>query len=297
VGFNDIGVNANVINQKIGKRNTIIKIMNKTQSTSLVRWAGSKKQLLPILEKFWCQTNSRYLEPFMGSASLFFRISPEIALLSDINFDLVNAFAKVKDSPKDIHDALVRLPALAESYYEIRSKSPNNMSDDERAVRFLYLNRYCFNGLYRTNLKGEFNVPFGGAGNRIPPLETFLTISERLKNVDLRCGNYFDIISDEVRSGDFVYLDPPYKLKNTKGFYQYGPNTFIEEDLVKIAELLKVIDSVGARFLLSYASSEDVMELFREWNISYVEVKRNISGFSKFRGPATELLIHNIPSK
>src|SRR5262245_30218265 len=128
---------------------------------SPIRWAGSKTQLLPSLRKFWGSEYQRYIEPFAGSASLFFDIKPANALLGDLNWELISALQALKRDAELVLQCLLRLPRGRRSYYRIRKQDPAILSPAERSARFFYLNRFCFNGLYRTNLKGQFNVPYG----------------------------------------------------------------------------------------------------------------------------------------
>lgn len=230
----------------------------------------------------------------MGSACVFFAISPPRALLSDLNGELVGAFLAVRQQPEAVYTSLLSIPRGADSYYSIRKLDPNSLNPADRAARFLFLNRFCFNGLYRTNQKGEFNVPFASSKTGdFPPWEEFLLAASKLKNVDLRCGDFASIVTNEVKKGDFVYLDPPYAVQNERIFSQYGPQTFGLGDLERLRETLDRIDSSGALFLLSYANSEEAKSLFKNWPAIEVEVQRNIAGFAKHRRRASEILVSN----
>lgn len=230
----------------------------------------------------------------MGSACVFFSISPTRALLSDLNAELVSTFDAVRKHPDQIYSSLIGMPKGADSYYTIRKQNPNSLNIIERAVRFIYLNRFCFNGIYRTNLRGEFNVPFASSKTGdFPSWDEFFRSAQRLRNVDLRCGDFASIVSSEVGKGDFIYLDPPYAVKNSRVFRQYGPATFGLDDLGRLREVLETINSTGALFLLSYANCEEAKQLSRDWNSINVEVQRNVAGFAKHRRRAAELLISN----
>lgn len=264
------------------------------KSTPLIRWAGSKRQLVPLLSSCWPGDNYRYIEPFMGSACLFFAISPRKAILSDSNIELTNTFDQIRKHPERIYQALKRIPRDSESYYILRAKEVGSLNRFDRATRFLFLNRFCFNGLYRTNLKGQFNVPFSGSKTGdFPSWENFSSAAYMLRNVDLKCGDFSTIVSNEVKANDFVYLDPPYAVKNSKIFNQYGPQTFGLKDLERLKEVLHKIDSANARFLLSYANCKEAQEMFKEWPMVKVEVQRNIAGFAKHRRRESEILISN----
>jgi DNA adenine methylase len=269
-------------------------VIRTSKPKPFIRWAGSKRQLVPLLSSCWPGENYRYVEPFMGSACVFFEISPAKALLSDLNDDLILTFDMVRKFPEKTYSAITELPRGSECYYKIRDLDPDDLEPIRRAARFLYLNRFCFNGLYRTNMKGKFNVPYASSktGN-FPSWEDFSHAAKSLESVDLRCGDFASVLSKEVKSGDFVYLDPPYAVRNKRIFNQYGPDTFGLNDLERLSENLEMINSSGALFLLSYANCEEAKFLFRQWSTIEVEVQRNIAGFARHRGRASELLMSN----
>jgi len=266
---------------------------------SFLRWAGSKKQLSEILANCWYAAqgaggSGNYIEAFCGSASLFFRIRPANALLIDINLPLIECYQVVRSSPVKLFDILRKYEPTEEFYYELRGLDTASISKTERAARFIYLNRYCFNGLYRTNKQGNFNVPFGaGRNGSLPSLEQLRESASVLRGVDLHCGD-FNVISNRVSAGDFVYLDPPYAKRNHSLDFQYGPDVFGVNDLSRIAELLKKIDEIGAFFVFSYAMCDDVQPLIAEWGAFEVDVKRTIAANSAKRTRSTEVLISNL---
>lgn len=230
----------------------------------------------------------------MGSACVFFSISPTRALLSDINAELVGMFEAVRQTPEAVYASLLSIPVGAESYYIIRKIDPNSLASTDRAARFIFLNRYCFNGLYRTNLKGEFNVPYASSKTGgLPTWDAFVLAANMLKNVDIKCGDFASILANEVKADDFIYLDPPYAVQNERIFSQYGPQTFGLNDLERLRDTLIQIDSIGAKFLLSYANSQEAKLYFRDWHNTTVEVQRNIAGFAKHRRRASEVLVSN----
>lgn len=263
-----------------------------------IRWAGSKRKLVPVLTSFWPGNDYRYIEPFMGSACLFFSILPSRAILSDINKELVDTFNEVRKDPIALYSSIIRIPRGPESYYHLRKQSPNSLNPINRAARFIFLNRFCFNGLYRTNLNGAFNVPFAKSKTGdFPSEEEFINVANSLKNVELKCGDFESIISNEIQKGDFIYLDPPYAVKNTRIFRQYDPQTFGLDDLERLRNILIKIDQIGAFFLLSYANCEEAKHYFCTWPSREVEVHRNIAGFSKHRRNASEILVSNFDGK
>jgi len=262
----------------------------------LLRWAGSKRQLLPVLSQFWNVRFSRYIEPFMGSACLFFALSPPRALLSDLNGDLVSTYSAVRDTPLEVHQSLRRIPLGKESYYALRKSDPTTMSVADAAARFIFLNRFCFNGLYRTNLSGQFNVPFAPAKTgRLPTKDELHQYSARLRHARLLSGDFSKTL-ETVRAGDFVYLDPPFAVANRRIFRQYGPHTFGRTDLTRLSQYLDRIHCAGAHFVLSYAYCKEARQCFGKWSQRRVRLQRNIAGFSSNRKTAVELLVTNLPS-
>jgi DNA adenine methylase len=231
----------------------------------------------------------------MGSAQLFFHLDTDRAILSDTNYHLVEVFNQIKKNPYPIFIILRDMPISAKAYYRIRALEPAKLGINQRAARFLYLNRLCFNGLYRTNLQGNFNVPFSGESPELIIEYSLLkNASWKLQAAKIVQGDFENIIFKNVRKGDFVYLDPPYAIENVRIFRQYGPQTFGRFDLVRLKELLDVIHCRGAHFLLSYAHSDEAKSLFSKWHSDETSTTRNISGFAKYRRREKELLITNI---
>lgn len=262
----------------------------------LLRWAGSKQQLVGELASYWSDTNRRYVEPFAGSARLFFRLEPEEALLGDINADLIATYREVRDNPKQVHYSLDGLPNNSAKYYELRERAPESLTKPERAARFVYLNRYCFNGLYRTNQRGEFNVPYGGekSGQR-PTLAALEDVSRMLERATFVCGD-FALTLKETKKDDFVYLDPPFSVAGKRVFREYDAADFGNADLVRLRKCMEDLDEAGIRFVLSYDDSVEGKTLADGFERKSVSTRRNIAGFSGSRRKATELLIHNVRS-
>ena len=175
--------------------------IDRPKALPFLRWAGSKKQHLPLLKSFWANKFSRYVEPFAGSAVLFFEVDPPCALLADINKELIGTLRAVRAHPTRVHQALSSIPKGREHYNEVRSTAPASLNQIKRAARFIYLNRYCFNGLYRTNSKGEFNVPYGGEkSGSIPSSEQLKSAAKLLKRATLLSTD-FRVTLAKVRKG------------------------------------------------------------------------------------------------
>lgn len=264
---------------------------------TFLRWAGSKKQLLPKLRRFWPPDNPTYIEPFAGSAALFFSLEPKSAVLGDLNGELISTLRAVQAAPIRVIECLCRLPVGEAAYYKIRSVDPTSLSEVERAARFLYLNHYCFNGLYRTNLSGQFNVPFGQhKGDHIVDVDSIWIAAEQLRCATLVAGD-FEKTLQYADAGDFVYLDPPYALDATRTFTEYHPNSFSTGDLRRLALRLEELDRKGVTFVLSYANCKEARAIGANWFMRRVWVRRNIAGFAGDRKGVTELLISNRPAR
>jgi DNA adenine methylase len=260
----------------------------------LLRWAGSKKQLVPILASHWSEKYQRYVEPFAGSGVLFFSIKPNTALIGDINKELIDTYLSVKYHAIEVAEELSHFKLSEKEYYRVRSLALSEIGRIERAARFIFLNRFCFNGLYRTNNAGNFNVPFGGIGRtgKLPTFEFLTEVARMLKGATLVAGDFQKVL-DQTKSGDFVYLDPPYVNSESRTFIEYGPEVFTEADLERLSEQLETMQRNRVTFLLSYKDCVEARKIFKEWKISTVTVRRNIAGFSGARKYSNEILVTN----
>ncbi len=259
-----------------------------------LRWAGSKRQIVPILARYWSGGFQRYVEPFAGSACLFFYLSPRAALLGDINKELLATYRVVRQRYQEVSQILRKMRKGRRQYYEIRALRPERLSPSKRAARFIYLNRYCFNGLYRTNSKGVFNVPYGGYGSgSLPSSDALRRASSLLKRTALVNGD-FESVLDRVRPGDFVYMDPPFSVSERRVFKEYDASVFSRNDVTRLRRRLDGLAEMGISFVLSYVESTEAEYLSKGFKVSSVSVRRNIAGFIASRIRTTELLISNI---
>lgn len=259
---------------------------------SFLRWAGSKKKIIPRLEAFWNVKYVRYVEPFAGSACLFFSLSPDRAILGDNNSELINVYRILRREPERMHRRLVRIPRDERSYYRWRSIDPRNLDAETRALRFVYLNHNCFNGIYRTNSTGQFNVPFGSKLSTYLSREEFVGCAKALSKVSFVAGDFVETLA-KVRSGDFVYLDPPYAVSSRRLFREYGSKPFGVNDVERLSFELKRIDKLGANFVVSYADCREARKLAGEWASEKFLVRRHIAGFSDHRTSSFEWIIYN----
>ncbi len=259
-----------------------------------LRWAGSKRQILPTLSNFWSKNFRRYVEPFAGSASLFFYIYPNQAQLSDANEELIELYKQVQSNFEDVVSALGKLPLGEANYYKIRSTLPSLLNPAERAARFIYLNRFCFNGLYRTNQKGEFNVPYGGAKTgSLPSIEDLKLYSEALKNTTLIACDFRQALK-RTKKGDFVFLDPPYTTTQKRIFTEYGPQSFSEQDFIELITWLDIMTEKDIGFVMTYEDTPEARSIISEYHAEKISVRRNIAGNASKRKNASEWLISNI---
>jgi DNA adenine methylase len=266
-----------------------------TSCAPFLRWAGSKRRLLPILQTFWTKKHKRYLEPFVGSACLFFAIEPPKAILGDLNRELIATYVEVKYRMGALLRELEKLrPASRREYKRLRSIDISTLSRPARAARFIYLNRFCFNGIYRTNLLGQFNVPYSGdrCGN-VPSEDTFRKCSRGLQNARFMSGD-FDKVLREATKGDFVYMDPPFVVRARRIFREYDPGTFTHEDIARLRSWMKRLQAGGIKFVVSYAESDEADALRKGFSYETVSVRRHIAGFAANRTLTNELLISNI---
>jgi len=270
-----------------------------------VKWAGGKRQLIPILSENLPQTISTYFEPFLGGGALLFHILSErdgqICRISDLNSDLVLTYIIIRDKPDELIYSLKnhakRYQKDSKSYYySIRESNPR--SAIEKTSRLLFLNRTCFNGLYRVNSKGKFNVPLGRYTNpNIVNEENIRSVSQVLQSrkILIKCRD-FESVLDEAKKDDLVYFDPPYQpVSSTANFTSYTHKSFTYDDLKRLAKLCLKLDSKGCKVMLSNSNSQDVAEMFAEkqWRLKKIKANRSINSNSKKRTGHYELLIKN----
>jgi DNA adenine methylase len=268
-----------------------------------VKWAGGKGQLLDQFEPLFPKKINRYLEPFVGSGAVFFYIiqnfKPKEIIISDINEELINAYEIVKT---DVERLIVELKQHKEYhmvegkkyYLTIRVTNPNELPALERAARFIYLNKTCFNGLYRVNSKGKFNVPMGSYKNPdIVQEDKLRLVSELLKNVIIKIMS-FEKVVDLAKKEDFIYFDPPYyPLKKGKSFTTYTKDTFLEEEQQKLAEVFKKLDKIGCFVMLSNSDTKFIKDLYPNYNIHLVQATRMINCNGDKRGKISEVVVTN----
>ena len=269
----------------------------------ILKWAGGKRALIPhilsLFPKDYSQRN--YHEPFIGAGAVFFKIQPKSGTINDINPRLINFFKVVRDKPEKLISQAKDYVSNKENFYQLRKKfNQPNLSDVEDASIFLYLNKTAFNGLYRVNSKGKFNVPFGHYKNpRIVPKDRIMKASAILKNIQIFKTD-FQYILHYAKEGDVCYFDPPYlPISKTANFTSYSSNSFNLEDQKKLLEVCIKLDNKGVYFVLSNSYAKKILEMYEStsFRTETVKAKRVISSKASTRGPINELIVTNIPKE
>ena len=288
-----------------------------------VKWAGGKTQLLPEIRKHYPHRIKKYCEPFVGGGAVLFDVlqtfHPNEVLINDMNAELINIYQQIKSNCNLLIEQLSELQQNYKSqsleknkilFYEKRLRynelkiNRNDAENLEKAALFIFLNKTCFNGLYRVNKRGEFNVPFNNAKNPlICDEENLRACSELLQNVQLKTGDYSNC-KDFIDSETFVYLDPPYRpLTQTSAFTSYSEKGFSDKEQIELGNFIKEISEIGAKVLASNsdpknANKEDNFfdELYSNFEIKRISASRMINSNAKKRGAISELLISNIAS-
>ena len=260
---------------------------------SPIRWAGSKRQMLGTLLSMGRDIKGRYIEPFAGSASLFFALEPREAILGDLNSELIQALRQLRDSPTQVIQIMQELKTDPDSYYELRRQDPQTLGGAEAAARFFILNRLCFNGLYRTNRAGRFNVPYGRHKSMIINFDLYFQASKMLSRAALLKADFEQTV-ERASARDFVFLDPPYITRAGGGFCEYLPNSFCLNDLIRLERSLTRLDNKNVKFALTYLDCPEARELIGKWKPQTWTVRRNIAGFAAHRKTSTELLATNL---
>lgn len=270
----------------------------KSETYPIVKWVGGKRQLMFELIKNMPKSYNRYFEPFIGGGALFFELQPEQAYISDMNEELINLYSVVRDNVYELIKDLSKHEVSKEYFLEIRNidrtEQYTELSDVERASRFIYLNRTCFNGMYRVNSQGQFNVPFGHYKNpRIIDENNLLNCSELLKKTEIKCADFSEILT-KVKKGDLVYFDPPYvPLNDTSSFTSYTKDGFDINMQFKLRDVCDKLDNKGVKFMLSNSDTKLVNELYVNYEIKKVFASRQINANADGRGKITEVLVRN----
>lgn len=259
-----------------------------------LRWAGGKTWLLKHLSNVKASTYNNYHEAFLGGGATYFYLKPKgHSFLSDLNADLIEAYQTIKDDVNGVICKLETFRNTKDDYYQIRSSIFESKVD--RAARFIYLNQTSFNGIYRVNLKGVYNVPFGFRTKNFLDKENLIHAQKALKNTTLHQGDFYSILNN-VKSGDLVFLDPPYTVShNLNGFIKYNEKIFSLEDQIRLSKLIDELKAIGAYYILTNAAHKKVEEIFDKGDRQF-EFKRAslIGGVNSGRGQTSEFVFTNV---
>ena len=270
-------------------------------ASPFLKWAGGKSQLLKVYQELLPRRFARYFEPFLGGGAVFFHLAnrhPGLrAILSDCNAELINCYTIVRDHLPELIEALKCHRNDRHHFYKVRAMDLELLDQTERAARLIFLNRTCFNGLYRVNRKGQFNVPFGKYKNPKILDEINLTgCRSVLADADISCQSFEHVVK-RARTGDFVYMDPPYHpLNATSNFTSYTNGAFRFEDQMRLADVFRALDRKGCLVMLSNSDTPEIRELYQGYRIEVVLAARAINSRADRRGRINELVVLNYPN-
>lgn len=269
-----------------------------------VKWVGGKRQLLSQFrlmnlyppEKFNLKTG-RYFEPFVGGGAVFFDLAPEKGFLSDLNKELVTTYNVIKNDVDSLIKSLKKHKTDKEYFLKIRAQDPNKLSDLNVASRFIFLNRTCFNGMYRVNSKGGFNVPYGKYTNPLICDEDNLKkVSVALHAVEIKHQDYKEVLK-KAKEGDFIYFDPPYyPVSKTSSFTSYTAESFLDKEQIELRDTFVELHNRGCYVMLSNSDTLFINNIYsglKGIRINKVEAGRNINSKGSGRGKITEVLVTN----
>ena len=267
----------------------------------IVKWVGGKRQLLDEITPLVPKRITSYCEPFMGGGAVLFSIQPKKAIVNDLNGDLITLYEVVRDDVETLIEFLKKHENTEEYFYSIRDldrdkEAYKNMSKVEKASRILYLNKTCYNGLFRVNSSGEFNAPFGHYKNPNIVNEPVLrAVSKYFNESEIEFFNEdFEETLKKVKKGGFVYLDPPYDpVSDTANFTGYNKGGFDKSEQIRLKNCCDELNKRGVKFMLSNSATDFIKDLYKEYNIHIVKAKRAINSDATKRGEIEEVLITN----
>lgn len=257
--------------------------------TKLIRWAGSKLQIAKAIEKHM-DFSTPYYEAFAGSAAIFFRNAPAIAHLNDANEDLINLYRDISETPDEVWDRYSQLPDTKEEYYQARDRYNGGAVGVERSSLFLFLNHLCFNGIYRTNKAGKFNVPHGGRKQAKILRSQYDHLSEMLKGAHLYSEDFESFFEITKPTNSNIFLDPPYYAEEVRVFREYSATPFCSDDLKRLKTCSEELMERGNTVIITYLDTEQFRDIFGEYVVEMIEVSRNVGGFKDRRAAKAELI-------
>jgi DNA adenine methylase len=262
------------------------------QKNSILRWSGSKAKLIPALMNLAPAKYERYIEPFAGSASLYFELLPLQAIVADVNPCVIDVYQAIKSDASGVADMLDSIPRTREAYYSLRALTPDSLTLEQRAARLIFLMKACFNGVYRTNRLGQFNVPMGDKIYALPTRQELLAMQNAMTGTSFINGDFGSTLA-QSRPDDWIYLDPPYRKEGRyRGEYGYNAE-FTSDRLVAFVKQVKKLGRAGRLITISYSHDNDLIDALKGWNVTEVSAKRTVSGKLSKRETVTELIFTN----
>lgn len=288
------------LNQDInysGKIVTITDADKNIQTKPLLKWAGGKSQLLTKILPLIPTQYGKFIEPFFGGGAVFFATVPEKAIIADANPELVNLYIQIASNVEEVIEHLKQHKNDHDYFYEVRALDRKRMTDTEAAARTIFLNKTCFNGLYRVNKKGHFNVPFGRYKNpTICDEENLRKASILLNKAEIVCGDYKEILRSYAAPGDFIFLDPPYlPISQNSDFKRYTKEQFHEENHIELAEEVNRLHELGCYVILTNSNHPLAHNLYQEYDIKIVPTKRHINCNGN-RRMGEDIIVNAIPA-
>jgi len=268
--------------------------------TPVLKWVGGKRQLLDEIDKY-IPKYTKYYEPFVGGGAVLFHSQPKKAVINDVNPELMNLYQVIKDNVEELLEDLGKHKNEADYFYDIREwdrdrEKYNGLTNIEKASRMLYLNKTCYNGLFRVNRAGEFNTPFGNYKNpNIVNHITLRAVSNYFNKSDITFlnGDFEDTVKG-IRKGSFVYFDPPYDpLSDSSNFTGYDKGGFDREEQKRLKRLCDTLNDRGVKFLLSNSSTDFIRDLYDGYKIEIIQARRAINSKADLRGEIDEVLVRN----
>ena len=267
----------------------------------VLKWVGGKRQLLKDIEIHIPRKFSTFYEPFLGGGAVLFHLQPHKAVVNDINEELINVYTVIRDSVEELIEDLKKHKNEAEYFYSMREldrdkEAYNRLSSIKKASRLIYLNKTCYNGLFRVNQQGEFNTPFGRYKNpNIVNEVTLRAVSNYFNKAQItfKCIDFEESVKG-IRKGSFVYFDPPYDpVSDSANFTGYDKGGFDRDEQIRLKQLCDKLNNRNVKFLLSNSATEFILDLYKDYNIAIVKAKRAINSRGDKRGEVNEVLVKN----
>ena len=267
----------------------------------VVKWVGGKRQLMSEIEPLFPKRYTTYCEPFVGGGAVLFSKQPRHAIVNDLNKDLITTYLVIRDDVRTLIELLKQYENTADYFYKVRDldrdkEQYSQLSSVEKAARLLYLNKTCYNGLFRVNSSGEFNSPFGNYKNpNIVNEPVLLAVNKYFCNNDIAFySEDFASTLKRIKRGAFVYLDPPYDtVSDTSSFTGYNKGGFDRKEQIRLKNCCDELSANGIKFMLSNSSTDFIKELYNNYNITTVNANRAINSNGQKRGKVEEVIIRN----